>query len=143
MERLGTRGWGRHPPTRGVEGLGLAWSRPPSSGTQERRVVRAVPSPRASPPGREVGWRVREPWSLELPGWAIAGGRHAQWVRRAAPLLLARIRDSILVPSRPWDPGQFHFRSGPRTGLEAQKFSLGNFRKDLAFGSKSPELFKG
>lgn len=95
------------------------------------------------PPGREVGWRVREPWSLELPGWAIAGGRHAQWVRRAAPLLLARIRDSILVPSRPWDPGQFHFRSSPRKGLEAQKFSLGNFRKDLAFGSKSPELFKG
>lgn len=99
---------------------------PPSSATQERRAGKAPQFPRA---GRGGAVRAQEPWrSLKLPGWAVGGGHYAQWVRRAAPLLLSKIHRSVLVLSRRCDPlGEFHPNSSQKKGLEHLKFHFGEF----------------
>lgn len=72
----------------------------------------------------------------------MGGGHHAQWVRRAAPLLLCETHECTLVLSQLWDPRFVPLLEPSREkGLEDQKMDSGTFI--LAFGSKSAEIFKG
>lgn len=81
--------------------------------------------------GERWGLGAQEPWrSLELPGEASAGGHPAQWASRAVSLFLSKIHNSVLVLSRPCDPGQLHLRSSLRKGQEGQKIDF----KELSRG---------
>ena len=56
--------------------------------------------------GERWGMGAQEPWrSVESRrGWGGVGGHHAQWVRRAVPLLLSKIHNFVLGLSRLCDP---------------------------------------